>query len=46
MNLRCLSFKDSQAQIYVGAGITKDSDPDKEWQEILNKAQTMLSVLG
>jgi isochorismate synthase len=32
--------------IYVGAGITADSDSKKEWQETESKAQTMLCLLA
>ena len=45
VNLRCMKLKDGKAQIFVGGGITKDSDAAKEWQETVNKAQTMKSVL-
>ncbi|MDC0654870.1 chorismate-binding protein [bacterium] len=31
--------------LYVGSGITKDSDPDNEWMEILKKSETMLNVI-
>jgi isochorismate synthase len=34
-----------QAIIYVGGGITKDSKPDNEWQELIAKLQTVKSVL-
>ena len=31
--------------VYVGAGVIKNSDPEKEWIETENKAQTLLSLL-
>jgi isochorismate synthase EntC len=31
--------------IYVGSGITKDSNPDSEWKEILKKSETMLNAV-
>ncbi|WP_299335391.1 chorismate-binding protein [uncultured Psychroserpens sp.] len=45
VNLRCMQIKDQHAMIYVGGGVTKDSNPLEEWDETVNKAQTMLSVL-
>jgi len=45
VNLRCLNLKSNKAYIYVGSGITKDSIPIKEWDEILKKSETMLSAL-
>lgn len=45
VNLRCMQLKNNHALIYVGGGITSDSNPELEWQETVNKAQTMLSVL-
>lgn len=45
VNLRCMSKKDSKVNIYVGGGITKDSIPEKEWQETVNKSKTMLTLL-
>ena len=45
VNLRCMEICDSQANLYVGCGITKDSIPEKEWQESVNKSMTMKKVL-
>lgn len=45
VNLRCLQFLEDGVCIYVGGGITKDSDPQKEWEELLNKASTMQALL-
>lgn len=46
VNLRCLQIKESDAILYVGGGITKDSDPEREWQETVNKSLTMKDVLA
>ena len=35
---------DDNLTIYVGGGITKDSNALDEWNEIVNKSQTMLGV--
>ncbi|WP_317166985.1 MULTISPECIES: chorismate-binding protein [Winogradskyella] len=45
VNLRCMQLKDSKALIYVGGGITKDSNPENEWEETVNKSRTIGSVL-
>lgn len=45
VNLRCAKFSEDQVSIYVGGGITRDSDPDKEWIETIRKTQTIKRVL-
>ena len=45
VNLRCMQIKDKNAVIFVGGGITKESNALKEWQETVAKAQVMKSVL-
>ncbi|MFD2550756.1 chorismate-binding protein [Bizionia sediminis] len=45
VNLRCMQIKDKTALIYVGGGITQDSNPDKEWEETVAKSATMKKVL-
>ncbi len=45
VNLRCMQKIGNLMRIYVGGGVTKDSDPEKEWQETVNKSRTMLKVL-
>ena len=56
VNLRCMELEYdlepkesksvfSKAIIYIGCGITKDSLPEKEWQESVNKSMTMKKVL-
>ena len=45
VNLRCMSVKDNKASIYVGGGITKDSEPEKEWLETVSKSKTMSRIL-
>lgn len=45
VNLRCMKYHDGKASLFIGGGITKDSDPAKEWEETVNKAQTLKSVL-
>ncbi len=45
VNLRCMQIKYRQAHLYIGCGITKESIPEKEWNESVNKSMTMKSVL-
>lgn len=45
VNLRCMKMVDNQATIFVGCGITKDSNPEKEFIETVNKSITMKKVL-
>ncbi|WP_445719244.1 isochorismate synthase [Flavobacterium sp.] len=45
VNLRCLEVENDVVNIYVGCGITKDSNPEKEFVETENKSMTMRNVL-
>lgn len=44
VNLRCMQLKNNNALIYVGGGITKDSIPEKEWEETVSKSLVMKNV--
>lgn len=45
VNLRCMQINSNTTSIYVGGGVTKDSIPESEWQETVNKTVTMKTVL-
>ena len=45
VNLRCAKIISKGIVLYVGAGITEDSEPEKEWEETLNKSKTLLAAL-
>jgi len=45
VNLRCMEILDQKVIIYVGGGITEDSDPTLEWEETVAKSKTMLQVV-
>jgi isochorismate synthase len=45
VNLRCMKINEYDAQLYMGCGITKDSNPELEWEETVNKSKTMKRVL-
>lgn len=46
VNLRCMQKVMDSVKIYIGGGITADSDPKKEWLETQSKAHTMLRLLA
>ncbi|MBT8309777.1 MAG: isochorismate synthase, partial [Flavobacteriaceae bacterium] len=43
--LRCMQIIGDEIFLYVGGGITKESIPNAEWEETVNKANTMKDVL-
>lgn len=45
VNLRCMKIIMNQVQLFIGCGITKDSNPESEWEETINKSKTMKRVL-
>ena len=46
VNLRCMKLLDNQAILYAGAGVTIDSNPEKECEETEIKFNTLLNVIG
>ena len=49
VNLRCMQLQmepEPKAVIYVGGGVTIDSDPLSEWKETVDKSFIMKSVIG
>jgi len=45
VNLRCMKIENNNVALFVGCGITKDSTPDKEYIETVNKSLTMKKIL-
>lgn len=45
VNLRCMQIQENKAIIYVGGGIVKDSNSQKEWEETVAKTEIMKRVL-
>ncbi|TDX12474.1 chorismate-binding protein [Flavobacterium sp. S87F.05.LMB.W.Kidney.N] len=45
VNLRSMQIQENKAILYMGCGITKESIPEKEWEESVNKSMTMKRVL-
>ncbi len=46
VNLRCMNLQNNTANLYIGCGITKDSIPEKEFFETVNKSLTMKKILA
>jgi anthranilate synthase component 1 len=44
--IRSIWIRDGMINWQTGAGIVYDSDPDKEWLEVNNKARVMAEVLA
>lgn len=49
VNLRCMQIQNygeiKEAILYIGCGITKDSIPECEWIETVNKAMTLKNII-
>lgn len=45
VNLRCMQILEKELALYAGGGITKDSQPEKEWAELQYKFSTLQSKL-
>ncbi len=45
VNLRCLEFVTEGIKLYAGAGVTADSDPEKELEETEYKFDTLRKIL-
>jgi len=45
VNLRCLRFFEDRVELFAGAGITQESDPESEWQETERKIATIKELL-
>ena len=46
VNLRCMKIIENKAQLFVGCGITKDSNPVDEYMETVNKSMTMKKIIN
>ena len=45
ITIRTILFKNGKAYIQAGCGIVADSDPEKEYEESVNKAMAALKAL-
>lgn len=46
VNLRCMQVGAQKIAIFVGGGITADSDPQEEWEETVLKSKTMIEKIN
>ncbi len=46
VNLRCMKITPGYLSLYVGGGITLDSDPEGEWDETRWKVESLLKVIA
>jgi anthranilate synthase component 1 len=44
--IRTAVIRDGKLHVQAGAGIVADSDPQKEWQETLNKGKALISAVN
>ena len=45
VNLRCMQITNNAAYLYLGGGLTIDSELGREWNETQRKAKTLEQVL-
>ena len=45
VNLRCMKVDEGKITLFAGAGVTEDSNPEKEWVETELKMNTILNVI-
>ncbi len=45
VNLRCVKINKNEISIFVGGGITGNSNPNLEWDETVNKAVAMKKII-
>ncbi|MGB5358889.1 MAG: isochorismate synthase [Eudoraea sp.] len=45
VNLRCMQIKEDSAFLYIGGGITANSNAQQEWIETVDKSETMLNMI-
>lgn len=45
VNLRCAQLAENKAFLYVGGGLTNESNVEEEWDETENKARTLEKIL-
>jgi len=46
VNLRCAKIDGDNVSIYIGGGITSESNPEREWQETVAKTSTIKKAIN
>ena len=46
VNLRCMEITKTEFILFAGGGITSKSVPEREWEETIQKAKTLLTVVN
>ena len=46
VNIRCMQIIDDKAYLYIGGGITKDSEGEMEWEETVRKSEILRKIWG
>ncbi|MDA8443141.1 MAG: chorismate-binding protein, partial [Peptococcaceae bacterium] len=46
ITIRTILIKDQTAYVQAGAGIVADSDPEREYEETVNKAGALLQAIN
>lgn len=46
VNLRCMQIMENELDLFIGGGITADSEPEEEWKETEQKATILKRFLG
>ncbi|MCA1745901.1 MAG: chorismate-binding protein, partial [Bacteroidales bacterium] len=46
VNIRCMMVAPTHSTIFVGGGLTRQSDLHSEWNETILKSKTLLSVIA
>jgi anthranilate synthase component 1 len=44
--IRTAVIKDGMLHVQAGAGIVADSDPEKEWEETMNKGRALIAAVN
>lgn len=45
INLRCMQIGEDAIAVFVGGGISDESDPEEEWEETIQKSFTLLEII-
>ena len=45
INLRCMQIGKNEIALFVGGGISADSNPEEEWKETIQKSLTLLQII-